>query len=382
MAKKYRIQQLQSDETLLTLHPETDASIVKVDTSKTGTTATNVEDALKELKDTIGTGSGGVTGVKGSAESSYRKGNVEITKANIGLGNVNNTSDADKPISTAVQAALDNVTAVANGKTKTYVVSATINTMFDTNNDEISTSTVGSITTISGDTVNLTSLKIGDIILVTELAVPDRYVGLINNEAVTIKFFKMETSKVDLSNYLPLSGGTMTGDLKMKDKHIIFNKEEDNMKIGYDENDAKMFIDMQNSDYYKAQYHASGFRVGNNAIEANLDVEESKFEFSLGNNISKITPDGFSASKEGTSTSYDDGGITRYIDNYSKYVEIKLPNKSGTLALISNVTGVYSAVQVTNGIVTGGANMIEIGATGATAPSANLASGGIFFQEI
>lgn len=90
--KKYKIQQLQRDETLLTLHPETDASIVKVDTSKTGTTATNVEDALKELKDTIGTGSGGVTGVKGSAESSYRKGLVEITKANIGLGNVNNVA--------------------------------------------------------------------------------------------------------------------------------------------------------------------------------------------------------------------------------------------------------------------------------------------------
>lgn len=139
-------------------------------------------------------------------------------------------------------------------------------------------------------------------------------------------------------NYMQLNGEKpMTGDLKMEDKHIIFNKEEDNMKIGYDENDAKMSIDMQNSDYYKAQYHASGFRVGNNAIEANLDVEESKFEFSLGNNISKITPDGFSASKEGTSTSYDDGRITRYIDNYSKYVEIKLPNKSGTLVIDKDV---------------------------------------------
>lgn len=91
--KKYKIQQLQRDETLLTLHPETDASIVKVDTSKTGTTATNVEGALKELKDTIiSSAGGGVTGVKGSAESTYRKGNVEITKANIGLGNVNNVA--------------------------------------------------------------------------------------------------------------------------------------------------------------------------------------------------------------------------------------------------------------------------------------------------
>ena len=48
-----------------------------------------------------------VTGVKGDSESGYRTGNVNITKSNIGLGNVNNTSDANKPISTATQAALD-----------------------------------------------------------------------------------------------------------------------------------------------------------------------------------------------------------------------------------------------------------------------------------
>lgn len=50
-----------------------------------------------------------VVGVKGSAESSYRKGNVNITKSNIGLSNVDNTSDADKPISDATQAALGEV---------------------------------------------------------------------------------------------------------------------------------------------------------------------------------------------------------------------------------------------------------------------------------
>lgn len=48
-----------------------------------------------------------VTGVKGNSESTYRRGNVNITKSNIGLGNVDNTSDANKPISSAQQAALD-----------------------------------------------------------------------------------------------------------------------------------------------------------------------------------------------------------------------------------------------------------------------------------
>lgn len=35
-----------------------------------------------------------VTGIKGSSESTYRKGNVNVTKANIGLGNVENKSSA------------------------------------------------------------------------------------------------------------------------------------------------------------------------------------------------------------------------------------------------------------------------------------------------
>lgn len=43
-----------------------------------------------------------VTGIKGSSESTYRTGNVNITKANIGLDNVNNTADADKNVNSAI----------------------------------------------------------------------------------------------------------------------------------------------------------------------------------------------------------------------------------------------------------------------------------------
>lgn len=53
-----------------------------------------------------------VLGVKGDSESAYRTGNVNITKSNIGLGNVDNTSDKDKPVSAATQTAL-------NGKANT-----------------------------------------------------------------------------------------------------------------------------------------------------------------------------------------------------------------------------------------------------------------------
>jgi hypothetical protein len=45
--------------------------------------------------------SGAVTGVKGDSETTYRTGDVNITKANIGLGNVDNTSDANKEVKNA-----------------------------------------------------------------------------------------------------------------------------------------------------------------------------------------------------------------------------------------------------------------------------------------
>lgn len=52
------------------------------------------DEYIEYIEGELGTGSGLVTGVKGSAEDSYRQGQVEITAANIGLGNVENKSAA------------------------------------------------------------------------------------------------------------------------------------------------------------------------------------------------------------------------------------------------------------------------------------------------
>lgn len=63
------------------------ADIVEINTIE-GLDAKNVQEALVKIKDIAD--NGGVTGVKGSAETNYRKGNVNISPANIGLGNVTN----------------------------------------------------------------------------------------------------------------------------------------------------------------------------------------------------------------------------------------------------------------------------------------------------
>lgn len=63
------------------------ADIVEINTIE-GLDAKNVQDALVKIKDIAD--NGGVTGVKGNSETDYRKGNVNITPTNIGLGNVTN----------------------------------------------------------------------------------------------------------------------------------------------------------------------------------------------------------------------------------------------------------------------------------------------------
>lgn len=60
-----------------------------------------------------------VTGVKGSAESEYRRGNVNITAENVGLGNVDNTADSAKSVKYAASAGNVNWNGVTD-KPSTY----------------------------------------------------------------------------------------------------------------------------------------------------------------------------------------------------------------------------------------------------------------------
>lgn len=60
--------------------------------------ADNNTSGVKEIFDTF------VSGVKGSAETEYRHGDVIITKANVGLGNVDNTADNVKRVAYAEDA--------------------------------------------------------------------------------------------------------------------------------------------------------------------------------------------------------------------------------------------------------------------------------------
>ena len=100
MAEKRKIHRVvDAQGTLVQVLPETSAEQVTLADTANNFTSTNVEGALAEVAEIAK--SGGVTGVKGDAETAYRKGNVNITKANIGLGNVDNTADANKVVKEA-----------------------------------------------------------------------------------------------------------------------------------------------------------------------------------------------------------------------------------------------------------------------------------------
>lgn len=81
-------------------------------------------------------------------------GDVVLTKASIGLGNVDNTSDADKPISVATQAALNNTVQLSGDQTiageKTFnnnvVMSADAQVLLG-----VSTSVNGIVLGVNGD---------------------------------------------------------------------------------------------------------------------------------------------------------------------------------------------------------------------------------------
>lgn len=75
-----------------------------------------------------------VTGVKGNSESSYRTGDINITKANIGLGSVDNTADSAKNVKYATSAgSATKATQDASGNviTSTYETKADADTKLD-----------------------------------------------------------------------------------------------------------------------------------------------------------------------------------------------------------------------------------------------------------
>lgn len=121
------------------------------------------------------------------------------------------TSGSSNPVTsngilTAINNAKSEVTAIAQGKTKTYVisVSSTVNSTFNQNkstgSDVVYLAVGGKLTLIDNTTVNLNDLKVGDVILTTTSNISDWFVASIDDERGA-ECCKIEADTPDLSGY-------------------------------------------------------------------------------------------------------------------------------------------------------------------------------------
>lgn len=115
-------------------------------------------------------------------------------------------------VTSAIKDTRDNLVAIAEGKTKAYTISAseTINKSFYTNEHTvtITTPTTTMITTVGGELVKISDLKIGDLIFLANSNLPDRWLGVLSE---TQAIFYAVEGKTDLSGYQVKL--TKTGDL-------------------------------------------------------------------------------------------------------------------------------------------------------------------------
>lgn len=142
-------QELVSQTQKLSSKIDTNTNNISTVTSDLTTISNTITNQIDDINTKLGGLVTGVSGVRGADESSYQKGNVTITKAAIGLGKVDNTSDLNKPISSATQTALDKkqdtltdnqLKAVSSGITSSLVSQITNNkTNIETNTNTIST---------------------------------------------------------------------------------------------------------------------------------------------------------------------------------------------------------------------------------------------------
>ena len=414
--KKYKITQLQEDESLLELHPESDADIINV---KNGSdaypgNATNVQKALEEMYGMAV--ESGVTGVKGNAESTYRTGQVNLTPDNIGA----------QPKFTDGSAT---IASESNGiVTIKLGVSQTAGKIANSSGSDITLGAAakkGVATSISSSSTNndlATAKAVNDAIIA--LPSPMVFKGSLGTGG-TITELPTASAANEGYTYKVITAGTYAGQAAGVGDMFICGKPEGASSYSW--------ILIPAGDEPEGTVTSVGLSMPTGFSVANTPITSSgtltvTFEsgYSLPTTAKQTAWDGKYAKPSGgipktdlasavqTSLGKADsayqkpsGGIPK--TDLASAVQTSLGkadsavqsitatgDATGTATVSSGAAsigltlkasgvsaGTYSAVTVNaKGIVTAGAQMIEVGAAGQSAPSANLAVGGIFFKQI
>lgn len=398
IAKFQEIQKVAAEEYLL-LHPETDADVVLLAVEQIE--SANVQDALIELSNRIKdiTDGGVVTGVKGSAESSYRKGDVNITPANIGLGNVNNTSDANKPVSTAQQAALDLKENKANLKALAYKDSlskADVGLGNVTNDAQVKRSEMGTASGVAtldtngkvpssqlpsyvDDVLEYNSLsafpatgETGKIYIAKDTNKTYRWSGTAYTE-ISASLALGETSSTAYAGNKGKQNADDIAALKTRAANIEVKNTSQDTAISA----AKTQADKGVVDAAAAQKTANDAKAAAQTNAAAIeDIVDGTAKVAKATAADNATTAGKLSNARTIALKGDATGSAAFDGSANKDITVTLAN-SGVVA------GTYSVTTVdSKGRVVAGAQVVEVGATGQEAPSASLAIGGIFFKRI
>lgn len=415
-AKKYKITQLQNDESLLELHPETDADIVNVETGtgKYGGTATNVQDALEEVYDLASTG--GVTGVKGNAESNYRTGNVNLTPANIGA------QPAFTDGSATIASESNGVVTIKAG------VSQSAGKIANSTGSNITLGTAAkkgvatSISSSSTDNDLATAKAVNDAIVA--LPSPMVFKGSLGTGG-TITTLPTASAANEGYTYKVITAGTYAGQAAGVGDMFICGKPDSSSTYSWilipagDEPEGTVTsvgvsvptgFSVSNTPITSSGTIAITFASGYSLpTTANQNAWSAKYDKPSGGIPKTDLADAVQTSLGKADTAYQKASTGIPKSDLASAVQTSLgkadtavqsitatgdatgtatvSSGAATIALTlknSGVTaGTYSAVTVNaKGIVTGGGQFVEVGTAGQTTPSASLAVGGLFFKEI
>lgn len=406
--KNYQIIQKVAEDEFLLLHPETKAENVIVNVE--GIEASNASGALAELNKNIKsiTGGGVVTGVKGEAESEYRLGQVNITKANVGLGNVDNTADMDKPVSTAQKTAIDAKadktyvdTELAKKAVKTDVEADLAlkadKTYVDTElgkkqaagdyatKTEVTTEIKEAIDAVVGEDVDTafdTLKEIADWIKndETSAAALTNRISQAESDisAIETKDTQQDTAigeaKTAADNAASAAAGAQTTANKGVSDAAAAQSTADGAASAAA--GAKTAADNAQADATENAGNITKIIDGTTKVgkASTADTATSATNATNATNATSADAAKKLATAVNIGLSGDATGSVAFDGSAAKNIPVTLSN-SGVTA------GSYSAVTVdVKGRVTAGAQLVEVGGEGQSTPSANLAVGGLFFK--
>lgn len=383
-AKKYRIEQLQANGDLQVLHPETDASIVSYDnTIVEQTETTNVQDALDEAFETLDD----IYGIIADIQSDHT--------ADIITTSINNSTGSDRTVYT-IYTSVDQISgAVQSGAN-------TVNFILGEAAAQNVSNSIGSSST---DDELPTALAVYNAI--QALPEPMIFKGSLGTGG-TITDLPSASSANEGYTYKVITDGTYQGLVcKVGDTVISTGSEWVLIPSGDEPSGTVSSVGLSmptgftvtgspiTSSGTLTVTMTSGYTIPTtdqaNAWTAKQDAIDSDHKLSADLVEDGTTNHVFTASDDSKLSGIESGAQVNVVENIKlngSIVTVDTTNKLVDLGSLveanSAITpGTYSVVSYdAKGLVTAGGNVLEIGATSQTTPSASLVVGGIFFKEI